>query len=358
MSDASHEIVPYEILDPVFDGDPVVLVLAANDFYVPYLSALLESIADCASDVDEYDIIVFHSDISSEHRALLTGQMGKDNLSLRFLNTACLIDDYEGRLFLHGHFRIETYYRLFMQDLLPAYSKALYLDSDMIVLEDIGHLYHTDIDGYLIAAAHDADTAGLYNGYVPHKKDYIDNILGLKSPYDYFQAGTILFNLEEFRRTYSVEELFEYATSYKWELLDQDVLNHFGEGRTKFIDMKWNVMTDWDDIRVKEIISLAPDWLQEDYFEARSHPSIVHYAGPEKPWVSPNCDMAAYFWEFSRKTPFYREILHRYYCTQMGGESQIDPGAERRWLRGKQLFPYGSARYRRLHRLLHGDAKH
>ena len=40
----------------------------------------------------------------------------------------------------------ETYYRLFIPNLFPDYDKVLYLDSDIIVCEDLTELYNTDID--------------------------------------------------------------------------------------------------------------------------------------------------------------------------------------------------------------------
>lgn len=290
-------------LKQVGDKPPVTLVLSANDFYVPYMGTLLESIVENASETRQYDVIVLHRDISERNQVVLRRMM-PDNFSLRFFNTTRFMVDYNDKLFLHGHFRIETYFRLLMQDILPEYDKALYLDSDMVVNRDIAELFDVDVDGYLLAAVADADTAGLYNGARPDKKDYMDNVLKMKDPYSYFQAGTIIFNLAEFRRRYTVEELFAYAASYEWQLLDQDVLNHFAEGHVKYLDMRWNVMMDWFGVRVKEIISLAPRRLSEPYMEARKDPYVVHFAGDDKPWDHPETDYADYFWRYALKTPF------------------------------------------------------
>lgn len=290
-------------LKQVGDKPPVTLVLSANDFYVPYMGTLLESIAENASETRQYDVIVLHRDISERNQVVLRRMM-PGNFSLRFFNTTRFMVDYNDKLFLHGHFRIETYFRLLMQDILPEYDKALYLDSDMVVNRDIAELFDVDVDGYLLAAVADADTAGLYNGARPDKKDYMDNVLKMKDPYSYFQAGTIIFNLAEFRRRYTVEELFAYAASYEWQLLDQDVLNHFAEGHVKYLDMRWNVMMNWFGVRVKEIISLAPHRLSEPYMEARKDPYVVHFAGDDKPWDHPETDYADYFWRYALKTPF------------------------------------------------------
>lgn len=298
-------------------GTPVALVLSANDYYVPYLATLMKSIKENSSDSRFYDIIVLHRDITSRNMTALKRMMKAENFSLRFFNTDRLVKDLENRIFLRGHFRLETYFRLFMQDIIPAYNKALYLDADMVVEHDIAELFDTDVDGYLLAAVQDPDTAGLYNGYEPQKKNYMDNILKMDDPYSYFQAGTIVFNLDEFRKTYTVDELLEYAISYDWELLDQDVLNHFAEGRVKYVDMRWNVMMDWRDIRIEEIIGIAPKHIFEEYMEARKDPYIIHYAGPDKPWVEFDSDFADCFWDYAERTPFLPIILERGLNTRM-----------------------------------------
>ncbi len=290
--------------------DAVVVVLSANDVYVPYVSALLQSLAETASPAHTYDILIMHTDISAEHRRALADQIARDSISLRFIDVtdegaAC------AQLFMRGHFKVETYYRLLMPDILPQYSKVLYLDSDMIIRHDIAELFRIDPGENLLAAVKDADTAGAYNGYKKNYRHYLDDVLKLHNPYDYFQAGTILFNLDAFRATYTVEEMLELAASYDWILLDQDVLNMLAQGRVRFLDQKWNVITDWKGIRISDIISLAPADMREDYLAARKDPGIIHYAGPEKPWNDETSDMAGTFWEVAERTPFYEELLRR-----------------------------------------------
>ncbi len=304
---------------PAFGANAVTLVLASDDYYVPYLSALLQSVKDTSSPEREYDIIVLTRDIKASNQVLLKQQIEQKNVSLRFYDVSPLMRDYADALDLHGHFQIETYYRLLMQDVLKDWNKVLYLDSDMIACRDIAELFDTDIDDYLLGAVRDADTAGLYNGYNPQMKGYVDDVLGISDPYGYFQAGTILFNLDEFRKTFDISDIFDFATSKEWKLLDQDVLNFIAQGCVKYVPMEWNVMTDWRGIRVKDIIARAPKWMRDEYLEARKHPAIIHYAGPEKPWKDPSSDMADAFWEESRKTPYYEEALDRMLSQGKGG---------------------------------------
>lgn len=304
------DAVMSETYQPAYETNNTAIALAANDYFVPYMATLLQSIKEHAGSDNNYDIIVLTQDITETNRQQLRELFtGYDNFKIRFIDPGPFIEGY--RFFTRGHFSMETYYRLVLPELLPEYKKILYLDSDMVVEADVDELYQENIDGYLLAAAHDADTAGLYNGYEPEKKDYTDRVLKLKEPYQYFQAGTLLINLEEFRNTYTVEEILKFSVSEKWQLLDQDILNKLCEGRAKYIDMAWNMMVDFDGTRKDKIIRLAPKWLYDMYLEARKAPKIIHYAGPQKPWLYPEMDFGSSFWKYAQKTPCYEAILYR-----------------------------------------------
>lgn len=295
---------------PAFEQNNIAIALASNDYFVPYMSTLLESILEHSSGNVNYDILIMTQDISDVNRTIIKKICDNyTNFRVRFLDPTEFIEGYE--FFVRGHFSMETYYRLVLPELLPAYDKILYLDSDMVVQDDVAKLYQENIGGYLIGACHDADTAGLYNGFEPNKKEYTDHLLKLKEPYQYFQAGTLLMNLKEFRKRYTVEKILKYAVSMKFQLLDQDILNKLCEGSVKFVDMSWNVMVDYGRIRQSQIIALAPKWLNDLYKESRKQPKIIHYAGPEKPWIHPEMDFGIEFWNYAKKTPYYEYMIAR-----------------------------------------------
>ena len=302
-----------EEINPAFDKNNIPIVIATNDYYAPYISTLLLSIKEHSSDENNYDILVLSHDIKEDNKNnLLNTLKDKVNFSLRFTDPGSLLDGYD--LYTRGHFSVETYYRLVLPEMLPSYDKILYIDVDMIAVEDLAQLYNTDVEGYLLAAAYDPDTAGLYNGFQPDKKEYMDKELALDDPYHYFQAGTLVMNLKEFRQTFTTKEILDVAASKKWQLLDQDILNKLCEHKVKVLDMSWNVMYDYAGVRIKEIIKLAPEWLYLEYMEARKHPKIIHYAGPEKPWLFPEGDFASIYWDYAKKTPYYEVMLYRMTC--------------------------------------------
>ena len=70
-------------------------------------------------------------------------------------------------------------------------------------------------------------------------------------------------------------------------------------------------MVDYGRIRQAQIIALAPKWLNDLYKESRKNPHIIHYAGPEKPWLYPEMDFGIEFWKYAKKSPYYECMLSR-----------------------------------------------
>lgn len=305
-----RNVQPMEKIEPIFTQNNIPVIIASNDYYAPYISTLLLSIIDASSERNNYDVIILSHDISEANKDILSSYAENNrNFSIRFFDPHRYLQNY--KLYTRGHFSIETYYRLILPELLHEYDKVIYIDVDMIVLEDLAKLYAIDIEGYLLAATNDADTVGLYNGYQPGKKEYMDTQMQMKNPYLYFQAGTLIMNLLEFRKKYTTEDILKVAASKEWQLLDQDILNVVCEGKVKYIDMAWNVMYDFTGIRQNQIIRLAPKWLYDMYVKARKAPKIIHYAGSEKPWLYPECDYSDIFWKYAKRTNYYEMMLCR-----------------------------------------------
>jgi lipopolysaccharide biosynthesis glycosyltransferase len=130
--------------------------------------------------------------------------------------------------------------------------------------------------------------------------------LGIKNIYDYFQAGVLLIDLKKISENGLCDRMIEYAATHDCDLVDQDVLNLFCQGRVKFIDNKWNV--DVNNIAVK-VVPYAPAAMWKEYRENRERAYIYHFAGADKPWNDPALDKADIFWNAARKTPWYEIIL-------------------------------------------------
>ena len=285
----------------------VVIVFACSENFVPYLSVAVQSIVDNASEKRRYDIIVLTRNISPASMITLTRQTTRANVGIGFLDVDAALGDIE--LPHHGHFRPETYFRLLAPQLLPNVDKAIYLDSDLIVDADVAELYDTDVSGYPLAATRDADTIGQIEGYDATVGPYLKDELGMDDPHDYFQAGVLLMNLAELRRTVSPDEFLELSTRRMWRWLDQDVLNKVVNGHYVRVHMRWNYLMDWQHLRRTHIIANAPEDVRREYEEAAADPAIIHFAGPDnRPWLYPDADRADLFWQYAMRSPYLDEI--------------------------------------------------
>ena len=285
----------------------VVIVFACSENFVPYLSVATQSIIENASARRRYDIIVLTRDISPASMITLTRQVKSENVGIGFLDVDAALGDIE--LPHHGHFRPETYYRLLAPQLLPNVDKAIYLDSDLIVCDDIAKLYDVDVTGYPLAATRDADTIGQIEGYDTTVGPYLKNELGMSDPHDYFQAGVLLMNLAQLRATVTPDEFLELSTARMWRWLDQDVLNKVVDGNYVRVHMRWNYLMDWQHLRRSHIIANSPADVRAEYDEAAADPAIIHFAGPDnRPWLYPDADRADDFWQYAMHSPYLDEI--------------------------------------------------
>ena len=87
-----------------------------------------------------------------------------------------------------------TYFRLFIASLYPQYNKAIYLDSDIVVLHDVAELFNIDIGNNLVGAVPD-DIIQKNEVF----QEYVEKVVGVSSYKNYFNAGVLVMNLEELR---------------------------------------------------------------------------------------------------------------------------------------------------------------
>ena len=286
----------------------VPVVFAANNNFVGPLGVSIKSLLDNASANHFYDIVVLESDITDTNKQRLRSLLVNNNAQLRFVNVLPFLDGY--KLIAHAHISKETFFRFVIQDVMPDYKRILYLDCDIVIKSDVAELYNTDVDGYMLAAAHDIDFASQLNGFDKKIPAYAKKKLHLSDPYDYFQAGVLLLNLEEMRKAYSLDEWLTLASEdYKYS--DQDVLNRYCQGRVKFLPQEWNLLFDNGFHRVSGVLCYAPKEMLDEYNLAAKAPKIIHYAGFAKPWAYLPADKSDDFWAVARTTPFYEELLYQ-----------------------------------------------
>ena len=258
---------------------------------------------------NNYDIIILYNDISQRNQNLIK-MSSKTNVAIRFVRVSDYFD--EQNLFVDQHLSIETYYRLIIPEIMPDYHKILYLDCDMVVDCDVADLYEENLNGMIVGASKDIDVAGQLNLNQNNWKEYAKEILELDSPYDYFQAGVLVIDLDELRKIATSKKMIQLAVSKSFRCHDQDVLNIICKNKVRYLSQRWNTLMDWREVgRCRmDILKMAPRKLFEEYSEARKKPCIVHFAGYQKPWDVADCDFSEYFWKYASDSPYYTRLIY------------------------------------------------
>lgn len=299
------------IIQPIYPTNGIPIALSCNEKYMPILGVMLKSLLDNAGKEYNYDLIVMQCNSKGENAYLevqkfLIKKMVKcySNASIRFVDVSTIIN--VDSFFVHYNYTPETYFRLFLPQILNGYNKILYMDADVIVRRDVAELYNTDLEGSIIGAVRDPIINGTAKSDRWNMRQYMSE-LGIKNIYNYFQAGILIIDINEISKDDLPKKMIDYAMTHECEMVDQDVLNLFCQDKVKFIDNKWNVDMNPDG---REVIPAAPVSIWQEYQENRKTAYIYHFAGPEKPWLNPSLDKADIFWEVARSTPWYEQLLY------------------------------------------------
>ena len=123
-------------------NETINVFYACDDHYVKYMSVSVASLVKTASDRHTYAVHVLHTDISQENQEKLK-TLQTENVSIDFIDVSHLLEKLKDNLALRDYYTSTTYFRFFIPDLFPNVNKAIYIDGDTTVLDDIA------LSGYL-----------------------------------------------------------------------------------------------------------------------------------------------------------------------------------------------------------------
>ena len=263
----------------------IPIFFAVDDGYMPFLAVALESLIENSSKNYFYSIKVLYTSVNEENKRKIN-KYKRDNVSIEFVDLNYYIEKVKDKLYTRDYYTKTTYFRLFIANLYPQYDKAIYLDSDISVIGDISELYNVELGDNLIAAAPDdvIQTTKVF-------QEYAEKVVGVADYRNYFNAGILLMNLDEFRKFNFQDKFLYLLETIKFTVAqDQDYLNRLCKGKVKIIDRGWDRMPiAMDDYPIENI-------------------KIIHYNLADKPWRYDNIRYEEYFWEYAKKTEYYDYI--------------------------------------------------
>jgi lipopolysaccharide biosynthesis glycosyltransferase len=174
-----------------------------------------------------------------------------------------------------------TYLRLFAPASCADSSHVVYLDVDMLVLEDMTPLLAT-IPQALVAAVQDHfhrtfETGQALPGYRT----------GASSRTPYFNAGVLVIDVAQWHRQDVTERALRFIHDNPQHIRfwDQDALNVVLEGQWESLAPEWNCFP------FRDLLDRY-DWREpasenkplEELFDLEDRARVLHFAGPKKPW--------------------------------------------------------------------------
>lgn len=247
----------------------IPLILAFTPNYVVPASVTLRSLLWATPEEVCYDVIC------------LVGYEPDEKL----LNLLSLIDDGTGRLsfcFMNLSEKLKdayydpTYtaaanYRLVIAEELPEYNRAMYMDCDIVVRQDVSQLFkNIDLEGYYMAGVVEASSDWQIHNYTK---------LDLRFK-EYINSGFLIMNLELMRQDELSDKFISILQTEALEFPDQDAINIVCQDKLKFLPPMYNgirtFLTHADKGNFLRVYSL-------DEWKKVRREGTIHYTGG-KPW--------------------------------------------------------------------------
>lgn len=171
-----------------------------------------------------------------------------------------------------------TYYRFIMGKVLyGSVERVLYIDADILCLNAIKELTQIDMESNIVLA-------------IAEPGQFNVKRLNIKQG-RYFNAGALYIDINKWNEAKIGEQAVQLLSQNpeKYPYLDQDVLNILLDGKTRFIEEKWNYLYD-----MRKVETQLPDGV-----------NFVHFIG-DKPWQvwSEHHFMVKIYMAYAKKSPW------------------------------------------------------
>lgn len=268
-------------------NNEITIFFTADEAYAPFLATAIASAVENSSPARRYRAVILHQGISDDTLSRITA-LARDNFKIEPIEMTHSFDGLDDRMSNRlrcDYFTLTIYFRLFIPEMFPELDRAVYIDSDVVLTDDIAKLYDTDIGDCLIGACQDLSIAD-----VPPLVEYTENAIGMARG-EYINSGVLLMDLKALRDCRLGARFLEILNTYHLDTVapDQDYLNAMCYGRIFYLDGAWDAMPN-------------------DSKEPLESPSLIHYNLFSKPWCRDGVQYADVFWSYADKSGFGEEI--------------------------------------------------
>ena len=260
----------------------IKLVYICDEKYVMPTCVSIQSVYEHKKS-SQYDIYVIGVDLSKESIDKI------NSIKLSGIKVKLLIFENKYKSIDMHHFYVSkvALFKFDIPNILSNEDKVLYIDSDIIVMDDLAELFNTDINDYY---------AGVVRDFPAYYSYHYNNEIDLD---DYFNSGVLLLNLRLLRQKNVYEKLLAYKQEDNLKrFMDQDCYNVVFNGQTIALPAKYNYMN--------SAIELYKKYLAEPV-----KPVIVHLTTERKPWLYCDVPFSNVWYSCFKKSVCKRDKLDR-----------------------------------------------
>ena len=253
------------------------IVYACNDFYIPQTGISIISVCENNKKVEEIIFYFLSDNVSSHNLEILKEIVSRYKRKIIVIpfNEIC----YDLNISDIGRHIVTIYAKVFFSR-IEGLSRAIYLDSDIVVVGSLQELWEMDLNNCYMGVVQTFSTS--------------KSALGLPEDYQFFNDGMAIINVEYCRNNDLIGKVKSVVAQYNGAppVLSEGALNVVCRGHVKYLSLRYNLMSGilyFFRLNKKYLYSRLDAYDPKDILESCIHPICIHYltAFYNRPWFSP-----------------------------------------------------------------------
>jgi lipopolysaccharide biosynthesis glycosyltransferase/glycosyltransferase involved in cell wall biosynthesis/acetyltransferase-like isoleucine patch superfamily enzyme len=255
------------------DTSKLSIVFISDDNYATCTAVAINSLYINRDKNNSYEIFIISHKISSINRGKLE-KLSKENFDVKIIDIQDT-KEYSSVKRHREHVSTTAMFKFDIPNILKSHDKVLYIDSDVLILQDLKDLFDMDFEDSYAIVVKDILT-------IKNKKHL--KRLNFKCDF-YFNSGVMLLNLKKLRQDDISDKLIDYRKNKTNHFMDQDAFNVVFCNKVKFAPLRYNLLNFYFEVLpVETLENFYDEKLNPEITENYKNATILHLGGAEKPW--------------------------------------------------------------------------
>jgi len=209
------------------------LIMQSSEAYSAYAGVALTSYLENNKNINEIIIYFIADNLSIKSKKKLIDTVERYERKIYFFEANMIVNDLRAKGFRELHGSYTTYCKIFLLDKINFKSdKALYVDADTLCVGNLEDILEIKWEETYIC------------GMSMNLEPYVEKIYKVPNYMQWYNAGVVLFNVEEWKRKNCSEMVCDYIAECTPNIIfaEQDILNILFEGEIKELPIIYNYM--------------------------------------------------------------------------------------------------------------------